>query len=232
MDNSRKIDNINHNIFAQQNNFSAGNPFSGDFNPENIAAPTSQTPVSNPTKRLNGYDSTILNQTNFEGDNTDELSIEYRIKDKESLIKDLDARIKVADNYGTQNEAFGLKAKKQRVLQELDTLRKQQIYGNRNLNNKKSSLNETFKVKMPLLYKIQGFISREILARLSKKVSSVVTLSDSLEQLSAISKNVDELVDMNVPYGEKVQNYEKLTEYLNQANIIHSKISKSMGKKA
>lgn len=56
-------------------------------------------------------------------------------------------------------------------------------------------------------------------------------MSDSLEQLSEISKSVDDLVDMNVPYGEKVQNYEKLTEYLNQANMIHSKISKSLGKK-
>jgi hypothetical protein len=62
-------------------------------------------------------------------------------------------------------------------------------------------------------------------------VNSVVTLTDSLEQLSQISKSVDELVDMNVPYGEKGQSYEKLTEYLNQANLIHSKISKSLGKK-
>ena len=70
----------------------------------------------------------------------------------------------------------------------------------------------------------------QIHRKISKKVNSVVTLSDSLEQLSQISKSVDELVDMNVPYGEKVQNYEKLTEYLNQANMIHSKITKSMGK--
>lgn len=226
---SSKNNNINQNIFAQGNSYSSANPFSANITPEiNIA----QNHITNPVKRLNGYDSTILNQTNFEGDNTDEVNIEYRIKDKEALIKDLDAKIKIADNYGTQNEAFGLKAKKQRVLQELDTLRKQQIYGSRNLNNKKNSLSETFKIKMPLLYKIQGFISREILAKLSKKINSVVTLSDSLEELSTISKSVDELVDMNVPYGEKVQNYEKLTEYLNQANVIHSKISKSMGKKA
>jgi len=226
-----KNKNINNNIFAQKPNISGANPFSANFNPENITAPKSEKLITNPVKRLNGYDSTILNQTNFENENTDELSIEYRIKDKETILKDLDAKIKVADNYGTQNEAFGLKAKKQRILQELDTLRKQQIYGGTVVSEKKKSQhNNTLKNKIPILYKIQTFISREILAKLSKKVNSVVTLSDSLEQLSEISKNVDELVEMNVPYGEKIQNYEKLTEYLNQANLIHSKISKSMGK--
>ena len=180
---------------------------------------------------MNGYDSAILNKTNFESAEDEELSIEYRIKEKESIIKDLDSKIKIADNYGTQNEALGLKAKKQRILQELDTLRKQQMYGGRVLGEKKQFSHREFKEKMPVIYKIQSFISRQILARVSKKVHSVITLSDSLEQLSQISKSVDELVEMNVPYGEKVQNYEKLTEYLNQANMIHSKISKSMGKK-
>ena len=162
---------------------------------------------------------------------TEDLSLEYRIKEKESIIKDLDSKIKVADNYGTQNEALGLKAKKQRITEELNTLKKQQMYGGRVLGEKSQAYHESFKQKMPIIYKIQSFISRQILAKVSKKVNSVVTLSDSLEQLSEISKSVDDLVDMNVPYGEKVQNYEKLTEYLNQANMIHSKISKSLGKK-
>ena len=61
-------------------------------------------------------------------------------------------------------------------------------------------------------------------------MKSVVTLSDSLEQLSDISKSVDELIDMNVPYGEKIQNYEKLTAYLNRANVIHSQIAKTLRK--
>lgn len=237
MDNSRHNREVEGNIFTQKFNFTAANPFGGNYDSNKLSGQNSGTalPVTNPghLKRLNGYDSAILNQTNFEGNTSEseELSIEYRIKDKESLVKDLDAKIKVADNYGTQNEALGLKAKRQRLLQELDVLRKQQMYGGRVLGeNKKALYHETFKKKMPVIYKIQAFISRQILARLSKKINSVVTLSDSLEQLSKISKSVDELVDMNVPYGEKVQNYEKLTEYLNQANLIHSKISKSLGR--
>ncbi len=231
MASSNNDNKISGNIFSQKYNFSEVNPFSGNFDPSEVSKSSTTPAATNPIKRLNGYDSAILNNTKFDDAETEDLSIEYRIKEKESVIKDLDAKIKVADNYGTQNEALGLKAKKQRISQELDVLRKQQMYGGRVLGEKSQAYHETFKEKMPVIYKIQSFISRQILAKLSKKVNSVVTLSDSLEQLSEISKSVDDLVDMNVPYGEKVQNYEKLTEYLNQANMIHSKISKSLGKK-
>lgn len=230
MDSSSNNNKIGGNIFSQKYNFSEMNPFSADFNPQEVK-PTQNTTATNPIKRLNGYDSAILNKTKYDEAETEDLSLEYRIKEKESIIKDLDSKIKVADNYGTQNEALGLKAKKQRITEELNTLRKQQMYGGRVLGEKSQAYHESFKQKMPIIYKIQSFISRQILAKVSKKVNSVVTLSDSLEQLSEISKSVDDLVDMNVPYGEKVQNYEKLTEYLNQANMIHSKISKSLGKK-
>ena len=227
---SNNDNKVTGNIFSRDYNFSAVNPFSNNFETSSQLAKEVKTqPATNPIKRINGYDSAILNKTNIEELEGEDLSIDYRIKEKESVVKDLDAKIKVADNYGTQNEALSLKAKRQRVLQELDTLRKQQMYGGRVLGEKQA-FHQSFKEKMPVIYKIQEFISRQILSRVSKKVKSVVTLSDSLEQLSEISRSVDELIDMNVPYGEKVQNYEKLTEYLSQANMIHSKISKSLGK--
>ena len=227
---SNNNNKVTGNIFSRDYNFSAVNPFSNNFESSSQPAKEVKTqPATNPIKRINGYDSAILNKTNIEVPEGEDLSIDYRIKEKESVVKDLDAKIKVADNYGTQNEALSLKAKRQRVLQELDTLRKQQMYGGRVLGEKQA-FHQSFKEKMPVIYKIQEFISRQILSRVSKKVKSVVTLSDSLEQLSEISRSVDELIDMNVPYGEKVQNYEKLTEYLSQANMIHSKISKSLGK--
>lgn len=227
---SNNNNNVTGNIFSRDYSFSAVNPFSNNFDSSSQPAKEIKTqPATNPIKRINGYDSAILNKTNIEESEGEDLSIDYRIREKESVVKDLDAKIKVADNYGTQNEALSLKAKRQRVLQELDTLRKQQMYGGRVLGEKQA-FHQSFKEKMPLIYKIQEFISRQILSRVSKKVKSVVTLSDSLEQLSEISRSVDELIDMNVPYGEKVQNYEKLTEYLSQANMIHSKISKSLGK--
>ncbi len=230
MESSGNKNQVNGNIFSQKYNFSAVNPFDNGFESSKPQPEPVNKSATNPIKRLNGYDSAILNKTKYDEAEGEDLSVEYRIKEKESIIKDLDSKIKTADIYGTQNESLGLKAKRQRILQELDTLRKQQMYGGRVLGEKKQLTHNTFKQKMPVIYKVQEFVSRQILARVSKKVNSVVTLTDSLEQLSEISKSVDELIDINVPYGEKVQNYEKLTEYLNQANIIHSKITKSLGK--
>ena len=221
MDSSGKNNNISANIFSSSFGSSAGNPF-------NANVTVNQNTV--PAKRLNGYDSAILNKTAFDEAESKDLSLDYRIKEKETAIKALDSQIKSADNYGASGEVLGLKAKRNRLLQELNVLQKQQLYGGRVLGEDFS--HEKFKSKMPVIFKIQDFISRQILARLSKKVHSVITLSDSLEKLSDRNRSVNVLIDMNVPYGEKVQNYEKLTEYLNQASVIHSKISKSLGKRA
>ena len=222
MDSSNHKNSIHANIFTHEFGSSPANPFNTK------GSSISFVHNNKNQKRLNGYDSTILNNSKFSDDEEQELSIEYRIKEKEKAIKDIEAKIKLADNYGTQNEALGLKAKHQRYLQELSSLEKQRAYGGKIPEDKEKILNKTLKEKIPVIYKVQSFISRNILAKVSKKVNSVVTLSDSLEQLSQISKSVDELMDMNIPYGEKVQNYEKLTQYLNKANIIHSKISKSL----
>ncbi len=225
MDGSGKNNNINTNIFSQGFGHSDANPFNAHLTSSNVNV--EQKTIKN--RRLNGYDSTILNKTAFDESESKGLSLDYQIKEKEAIIKDLDAKIKSADNYGSVNEALGLKAKRNRIMQELGTLKKQELYGGRVLGEEFS--HERFKTKMPVIFKIQDFISRQILARLSKKVHSIITLTDSLEKLSDINKSVNELIDMNVPYGEKIQNYEKLTEYLNQASVIHSKISKSLGKR-
>ncbi len=225
MDSSGKNDKITGNIFSQGYNFSEVNPFNA-----NISHIQQIQKEKDATKRLNGYDSAILNKTAYDESDSHGLSIDYRIKEKEMEIKDLDSKIKIADNYGSANEALGLKAKRNRILQEVSTLKKQQLYGGRVLGEEFS--HEKFKAKMPVIFKIQDFISRQILARLSKKINSVITLTDSLEKLSDINRSVNELIGMNIPYGEKVQNYEKLTHYLNQASVIHSKISKSLGKRA
>ena len=143
MDNNTQKNSINTNIFTREFGFSPVNP----FNAKNI---NQVSFTQNPQKRLNGYDSTILNNSKFDETEEQELSIDYRIKEKEQSIKDLDEKIKLADNYGTQNEALGLKAKRQRYLQELSTLEKQRAYGGRVLGDKEKILHETLKEKMTI----------------------------------------------------------------------------------
>ena len=208
------------NLFVNTSRFGSGNPFNAD----GASSFDGVKDVSKPVKRLNGYDSAILNKTAFDEAQERELSVDFRIKEKETLIKDLNAKIKMADDYGNINEALGLKAKRQRLMQELSALKRNQA------DSVVSDVYSRGIKSIPVIRKVRNFVSRHVLAKVSKKINSIVALSDSLEQLSNISKNVDELIDMNTPYGEKIQNYEKLTEYLNKANKIHSNISKSIGR--
>ena len=131
-------------------------------------------------------------------------------------------KIKNAELYGTQTEVLSLRVRKQRLEQELFEL-------NREYADKKIKMPKGEVFELPWIKKAQTFFSRKVLAKVSKKFNSIVFLGDSLEKLSAINKSVDALIEMKVPYGEKNDNYEKLTEYLYQANQLHTQISRTLG---
>ena len=145
-----------------------------------------------------------------------------KISEKQKAITELNGKIKNAELYGTQTEMLSLRVRKQRLEQELFELNRE--YANKKIQTPAGEL-----IKFPWIKKAQTFFSRKVLAKVSKKFNSIVFLGDSLEKLSAINKSVDELIEMKVPYGEKNDNYEKLTEYLYQANQLHSRISKTIG---
>jgi len=73
-------------------------------------------------------------------------------------------------------------------------------------------------------------MTKNVFSKVSKKFKSIADLSESLDTLTSINDNVDELIAMKVPYGETKANYEKLTNYLYRANRIHSDISRKMQK--
>ena len=208
------------------NNFFSIRPVEAtNHNPFTQADEAGNSRTSNPMHRLNGYDSTILNDTTFDNADTDKLKLEYKIANKQKELNDINAKIKNAELYGTQNEVLSLRVKKQRFEQELFELNRQHASSHKILRNYTGE-----NIDMPVIRKIQTFISRNLLAKVSKKFNSIVFLGDSLEKLSDINRSVNELMEINVPYGEKKENYEKLTEYLYKANQIHSQISKTLGK--
>lgn len=184
-----------------------------------------------PLHRINGYDSGLLEASTDIGAGVDEtLSLEYRIKNHEQILAELKNRILIAERAHNQQDLLTYGVKKQRIEKELKELNRelaaQQISQSRNSNvvniasNKKTSPLQVFK----------RFIRRNVLAKVSKKFNSLVAVSDSIETLKNINQNVDELMRLKSPYGENIQNYQKLTEYLSRANKIHSQISKSIKK--
>lgn len=184
-------------------------------------------------QRLNGFDSGILEEKIYLNVKDEPLKLEYKIENKEKILKDINEKIKVADSLSNQQELFSLRIKKQRVSNELKDLYKE--YSSQNISSKISggiseAVTEVRHRKMPVINSIKRFIKRNILARISKKFKSIVAIGDSLEVLDSINKNVDELLKIKAPYGETAQNYQKLTEYLYRAHKIRSEINKTVKK--
>ena len=183
--------------------------------------------------RLNTLDSEILESKNALKVDDEPLNLNYRIEEKEKVIKDISKQISVAEKLYNQQELFTLRVKKQRLDKELQDLYKEY--------NSKDTMIKSYdtpvftgnvsKNKMPVINAIKKFIKRHILARVSKRFKVLVALSDSLDKLNSINTNVDELLKMKTPYGETAQNYKILTEYLSNANKIRSQINKSIKKK-
>lgn len=175
--------------------------------------------------RLNELDTNILENGKEIDTQTQSLKLEYLIKDREGQMAEINQKIQNAEHAGDQQELFTHRAKKQRLETELRDLRRK--YATRDLNSKyppKNSSAQTLK----FFGKLKRFVQRYVLAKISKKINSLVQLSDSLEALQDINSNVDDLIKIKTPYGESVKNYEQLTEYLSKANKIHSQISKTM----
>lgn len=180
--------------------------------------------------RLNGYDVNMLNDiTSTEAVDDEVIKLGVEITKREDILEEIRSKIKSTEKLGKLPDVINLKIKEKELERELSEMKS--VYA-RKKSLSKPILKEKLKKRtdMPIIRAIQRFISRKILAKLSKKFNSIMMLSDSLEMLSGINKSVDELIDMKVPYGEHLENYQKLTSYLYKANKIHSQILKSMNK--
>ena len=184
--------------------------------------------------RLNYLDSNILEGTSDTENETEPLKVEYKIQDKEKTLKTINQKIQMYDKVGNQQELFNQRVKKQRVEKELKDLYKE--YNEKDIPKKTKDIITGSIIpvqrRMPIINAIKKFIKRYILAKISRKFKALVVLGDSLDSLAVINKNVDELLNMQTPYGEDKQNYQKLTEYLYRAHKIRSQINKSIKRPA
>lgn len=180
-------------------------------------------------KRLNDYDLNILNDNSFKDLDDKTLKLECLIAEKEETLENLNNKIKGAELLGKLLDVMDLKIQAKQIENELADLKEQ--YSKRNVAEKITDVitsSKKSKQKLSPIHQLARFVSRKIIARMSKKVKSILDLNDSLDTLTSINENVDELIAMKVPYGETKANYEKLTNYLYRANRIHSQINKKM----
>ena len=178
--------------------------------------------------RLNGYDVNMINEIAETADD-DVVKLGVEINKREEAIEELRTKIAATERLGRLPEVINLKIKEKELEREISELKT--LYAQKKSLSKPALKHKLKKrTDMPVIRAIQRFISRKILAKLSKKFNSIMMLSDSLEMLSGINRSVDELIEMKIPYGENLENYQKLTSYLYKANKIHSQILKKMNK--
>ena len=179
-------------------------------------------------KRLNDYDLNILKENSFKDLDDKSLKLEILIAEKEEALENLNNKIKGAELIGKLLDVMELKIQSKKL--ENDLLELKNEFAKQNIAQRFNSKVSRSKRKLSPLKLFARFVTRHIFARVSKKFKSIADLGDSLDTLTSINDNVDELIAMKVPYGETKANYEKLTNYLYRANRIHSEISKKMQK--
>lgn len=181
--------------------------------------------------RLNDYDSNILENNAYMAISDEMLKIEHRIDILEKMLSKLNTEIDVLQSFGYMVQITDLKHRREKIQDELAELN--EAYDNLGLSAKisnqiASAMSFTSNKKSTIFSKFKAFVAVYVLAKISKKFNYSRIMKDLLSKLTNINSSVDELVTMKVPYGEKVSRYEKLTAYLNRANVIHAQISKDM----
>lgn len=183
--------------------------------------------------RLNALDSTILINEAYQNIDDEVFKTEYQISKLEESIRSIDGEIEQAKAINDFTKVDILTMRKhamQERLKELST-----SYGEQDVTAKLSDgITTIFSTKPPqflskVVHTCLNFMSEKVLPKISKKYDSGRDIKIALNKLETLNKNVDELVTMQMPYGEADERYDMLTGYLNRANVIHYNISKTIG---
>ena len=208
---------LNNNLIDEQNFFlSSQDVNTGIYSQE-------------PTRRLNDYDMNILQEDAYKDVKDEVFKLEYKISRLEGQIKDLDKQIQAAREIKDFVLLETLFSRKKILQGDLDSLL--EIYSDSSLSAKISGeifnfIPKSIKDKFSLCNKFITSIRELFLSRLPKRFSSGLEIKKSLAKLENISKNVDELMTMQTPYGEAQDKYEQLSKYIIKANNIQAQISK------
>lgn len=180
--------------------------------------------------RLNALDSTILENEAYQNIDDEVLKTEYKINRLEGAIKNINEEIQDAKDINDFQRADDLIMQRRNLEARLQALNKNYEKGGMptRLSGELASIIEKPKVISKAFQNCVNFMSNKILPKISKTFKSGKSIKSALDRLETINKNVDEIVTTQTPYGEADERYEKLSDYLNSANVIHYQISKKI----
>ena len=216
---------LEKNVFQNDNNF-----FLMEETPDLLKL---NQPVSDSVRRLNDYDFNLLREDAYKDVSDDLFKLEYKISRIEGEIKDLDNQIKAANEISEVELIEDLSFRKKALEDELEALLA--IYNDKSLSAKISDKILSFfganlKKELSIFQSKISNVSDVILSKMPKQFSSIIELRKSLAKLENLNKSVDDLMSLNIPYGENYNKYEQLSKYIIKANSIQSEISQYFNK--
>lgn len=179
-------------------------------------------------RRLNDYDFNLLREDAYKDVSDDLFKLEYKISKTENEIKAIDAQLQSAKEIGDSILIEDLNRRKDTLEEDYEAL--VAMYNDKSLSAKISDkLLNIFGGKIRNNLKIfqieMSKASEKFISKLPKQFSSIIELRKSLTKLENLNKSVNELMSMNIPYGENINKYEQLSKYIIKANSIQSEIS-------
>lgn len=180
-------------------------------------------------RRLNDYDFNLLREDAYKDVSDDLFKLEYKISKIEEEIAYLSCQIQSAKEINDTDLLNELLKQRELVKEDYESLTA--LYNEKSLSARVSdSLSNIFSDKIKNSYhKLQNklnIISNKIISKLPERFSSILELKSSLNKLENINRSVDELISMNIPYGENINKYEQLSKYIIKANEIQGQLSK------
>ena len=223
---------ISQSSSSDNNNLPQNNNNSGSSNlnfSQNINIPNNSK--TEPLKRLNAFDSTILEDTSFVELDDEDLKLSKRIKRLEEFLDLMNERISIAYSYLNKEQINQLIQERDKLIIKIDFLKSE--YKRKNL---------CFRLKLNMLkvleainflfdnYKkyINDFFIKIHIKKIIDSIIEPRKYKNNISKLNKINKTVDDLINLTVPYGEEEKRYYILAQHLAKANYLHSKISKQV----
>ena len=210
------------------------NPFSESIPEENFFVQNSEQNFFSTNnfaqgKRLNDYDLNILKDEAYRNIKDELLKLEYKISMIENELSEIDSQILVAKDI-RDFEKIEFLYNRKRILQK-DYQEFLNMYNETRITARISGgitnvVSSQIKEKITSLKKMMNLITQSVVSKLPGNMSSIFELKESLRRLKSINKNVDELMTMQIPYGENGEKYSQLSKYITKANSIQSDINK------
>lgn len=117
-------------------------------------------------KRLNDYDLNILNDKTLKETDDESLRLEILINEKEDALEKINEKIKGRELLGKLLDVMELKLQAKQLENEIKELKEE--FAKNNFKMRLKTQKPKVKKRIPIIIRIQRFISRKLFAKISK----------------------------------------------------------------